>query len=222
MELKEGEVLEEFYEDKKIIQNTELYRFTSDSILLSRFARAKAGDNVADFCAGCGVVGFHFICLNKHVGSLTLFEMQEKLADMARRSANLNGFDCEIYCQRVQDIGREFDDKFSLILCNPPYERGGFDNTNYEKAICRKEITLSLDELISVASKKLKFGGRFALCHRADRVSELIYTLKKYGLETKKLRFVSGSEGSKPYLVLVEAVKGGKPSCEVLPTIVNG
>ena len=58
--LKENEVLEEFFEDKKIIQNTKLYRFTSDSVLLSRFARFKYGDRVADFCSGSGVVGFTF------------------------------------------------------------------------------------------------------------------------------------------------------------------
>ena len=92
--LKDGEVLEEFFEDKKIIQNTNLYRFTSDSILLSRFARAKVGDIVADFCSGSGVVGFHFLCLNPKISSLTLFEMQAPLADMSRRSAELNGFNC--------------------------------------------------------------------------------------------------------------------------------
>ena len=43
-----------------IYQDTRLYRFTSDSVLLSRFARAKKGDNVADFCSGCGIVAFHF------------------------------------------------------------------------------------------------------------------------------------------------------------------
>lgn len=84
--LKKDEVCEPFYKDKLIIQNTKLYRFTSDSILLSRFARAKVGDNVADFCSGSGVVGFHFLCLNPAISSLTLFEMQEELADISRRT----------------------------------------------------------------------------------------------------------------------------------------
>ena len=115
--LKENEVLEEFFGDKKIIQNVNLYRFTSDSILLSRFARAKSGDNVADFCSGSGVVGFHFLCLNPKISSLTLFEMQESLADMSVRTAQLNGFDCNVVNCKIQDIGKEYDDKFSLILC---------------------------------------------------------------------------------------------------------
>lgn len=219
--LKQGEVLEDFFGDKKIIQNEGLYRFTSDSVLLSKFARAKAGDNVADFCAGCGVVGFHFLCLNPKIRSLTLFEMQEELCDMARRTAILNGFECDVECVKIQDIPRSFDDKFSLILCNPPYERGGFQSEDIKKAVCRKELTLTLSETVEGAFRALKFGGRFAIVHRADRAAELIYLLKKRNLEPKRLQFVAGCEGGKPYLVLVEAVKGGKEGVEVLPVAVN-
>lgn len=219
--LKEGEVLEEFFGDKKIIQNINLYRFTSDSILLSRFARAKFKDVVADFCSGSGVVGFHFLCLHPKIASLTLFEMQQSLADMSRRTAELNGFSCDIVNCRLQDIGKEYDDKFSLILCNPPYEKSGFENASFEKAVCRKEITLTLPEIADAAFKKLKFGGRLAILNRADRTAELIYTLKSRGLEPKRMQFVCGREGVKPYLVMVEAVKGGKPDIEILPAMVN-
>ncbi|MBD5632548.1 MAG: methyltransferase [Clostridia bacterium] len=219
--LKDGEVLEEFFGDKKIIQNVKLYRFTSDSILLSKFAKAKFKDDVADFCAGSGVVGFHFACLNPVISRLTLFEMQEELSDMSRRTAELNGFECDSVCCRLQDIGKEYNERFSLILCNPPYERGGFENETYEKAICRKEITLTLSEILDAAAKTLKFGGRLAIINRADRVAELIYGLKSRKLEPKRMQFVSGTEKSKPYLVMVEAVKGGKEGVEVLPAAVN-
>lgn len=219
--LKDGEVLEEFFGDKKIIQNVNLYRFTSDSILLSRFARAKFGDDVADFCSGSGVVGFHFLCLNPAVKSLTLFEMQQSLAEMSERTAKLNGFDCKVECVRLQDIPRSYDDKFSLILCNPPYEKSGFENDLYERAICRKEITLTLSEIVEAAFSKLKFGGRLCILNRADRSAELIYKLKARGLEPKRIQYVSGAAGAKPYVVMVEAVKGGKESVEVLPVLVN-
>ena len=35
------------------------------------------------------------------------------------------------------------------------------------------------------------------------------------------MQFVGGRYGAKPYLVMVEGVKGGKPGCEILETIVN-
>ena len=217
-----GEAFEELYGDKKIIQNKNLYRFTSDSILLSRFARAKYGDVVADFCSGSGIVGLHFLCLNGHISGVTLFEMQPSLSDMAARTIAFNGFENALaVCCRLQDIGREYDDKFSLVLCNPPYERGGLKNLTYEKAVCRKEITITLPEIVSAAYKKLKYGGRFALVNRADRLAEVIYLLKSHGLEPKRLQFVSGTPGGKPYLILIESTKGGKPGIELLPTIIN-
>ncbi len=219
--LKDGEVLEEFFEDKKIIQNVNLYRFTSDSILLSRFARAKVKDRVADFCSGSGVVGFHFLCLNPQISSLTLFEMQQSLADMSRRTAELNGFLCNVENCRLQDIPASYAEKFSLILCNPPYEKSGFENEVYEKAVCRKELTLTLPEIADAAFKNLKFGGRLAILNRADRTAELVFTLKAGKLEPKRMQFVSGAAGAKPYLVMVEAVKGGREGVEILPSIVN-
>ena len=87
VELGEYEVLEDLLIDGlKIVQDTRLYRFTSDSVLLSRFAKAKKHDNVADFCAGSGIVAFHFYALNKqklHDLNFTLFEMQEELSALS-------------------------------------------------------------------------------------------------------------------------------------------
>lgn len=223
--LRPGESLEELFEGGlKIIQNKNYYRFTSDSVLLTRFVRAKRGERVADFCAGSGIVGLHFYALAPEaVSSVTLFEMQPELSEMSARSVALNGLEnFTAVCSRVQDIGREYNEAFSLVLCNPPYERGGFENLTYEKAVCRKEITITLAEILDVAARTLKFGGRIGIINRADRVAELIYGLKSRGLEPKRLQFVCGTQGGKPYLVMVEAAKGGREGCEVLPAAVNG
>ena len=64
----------------KVYQDDELYTFTSDSVLLSKFATVKKGDIVADFCAGSGVVGLNLMALNPAlIKSLTFFELQQPL-----------------------------------------------------------------------------------------------------------------------------------------------
>lgn len=225
MLLSETEVAEDMLIDGlKIVQDTRLYRFTSDSVLLSRFARAKRGDRVADICAGSGVVAFHFYALNRAKGGLsfTLFEMQEELSRLSEKTAELNGFDnFKTECCRIQDIGEEYREAFSLVLCNPPYERGGLENDDYKKAVCRKEITVTLADVAGAASRLLKFGGRVALTNRADRLTEVCYTFRAVGIEIKKIQFAAGREGTKPYLLLAEGVKGGRPGTEILPTLVN-
>ena len=217
VELNEFEVAEDMQLDGlKIVQDTRLYRFTSDSVLLSRFAKGKNGDTVADFCAGSGIVAYHFYALNRHKLknlTFTLFELQETLSNLSKKTAQINGFENFTFEQgRLQEISEKYRERFSLILCNPPYERGGFENDDYAKAICRKEITINLAEIAKAAAFALKFGGRIALLHRADRLAEVCYTLHEVNIEVKRIQFVGGKQGAKPYLVMVEGVKGGKPA----------
>ena len=67
----------------------------------------------------------------------------------------------------------------------------------------------------------MKFGGRICMLHRADRIAEVCYELKQANIEVKKMQFVGGRCGAKPYLVMVEGVKGGKPGCEIMETLIN-
>lgn len=224
--LDEYEVLEDMrIDDLKIVQDTRLYRFTSDSVLLSRFAAPKKGDVAADFCAGSGIVAFHFYALHRARFPdlpFTLFELQPELSALSVKTAQYNGFEnFSFVCGKLQETHKAFCEKFSLVLCNPPYEKGGFTNEEPHKAICRKELTVCLQELAHAASFVLKFGGRLCMLHRADRLAEVCYTLHEEKLEVKKIQFVGGRYGTKPYLVMVEAVKGGKPCSEILPTIYN-
>ena len=208
----------------KILQSAAYYRFTSDSVLLSRFARCKPQEKVADFCAGSGIVGLHFYALHPGcVREMTFFEMQRELADMSRRSVAMNGLEDKITVEncRIQDIPAAYTARFSLILCNPPYEKGGLACSDPAKAACRKEIFLSLGELCAAAARCLRFGGRLALCHRADRLAEVFCRLHEAGLEPKRLQLVAGRAGAKPYLALIEAVRGGKAGLTVLPTCEN-
>lgn len=212
-------------ENLKIYQDDSLYTFTSDSILLSRFASVKKGDIVADFCAGSGIVGFHLYGLNKDlISSIHLFEMQKSLYNLSAKSIEYNGLQDRFFAinSRLQDIDNEYNGKFSLIVCNPPYMKVGHGDINNcdEKALCKSEISLSLDELVKAISKCLKFKGRTAICHRADRLVEVICTLKKYGIEPKRLQFIS-AKGKEPYLFLIEGVKGGKSRIKVMENIIN-
>lgn len=211
------------YKKIAILQAKDLYHFTSDSILLANFTTAKKRDKVADFCAGCGVVGFQFVLNNPEVSSLTLVELQTELAELAQKTVEYNNLqNVEIINASLQDyIKQNSGEEFDIILCNPPYERGGFAKEEYHKAICRKEITITLDEIIKIASKKLKYSGKIVLCHKAERLAEVIYTMHKYGIEPKKLQFIKGKAGDKPYLFLMEGRKGGKIALDILEDAIN-
>lgn len=208
----------------KVYQEDGLYHFTSDAILLSRFATAKKDDIVADFCSGSGIVGFNLYGLNPDIKSVTFFEIQKPLYDLSVKSIALNGLEDKftaINC-RIQDIGKEYYGKFSLVVANPPFmEKGkGFKDDCEHIAVCRTEIALTLSELIASSSKALKPGGRLAIVHRADRLADVIYEMRKEKIEPKRLQFVS-AKNKPPYLFLIEGVKDGKSGLNVLSPIIN-
>lgn len=204
----------------KVYQDDQLYCFTSDSILLSKFAKAKKGDVVADFCSGSGIVGFNFYGLNSDkINSVTFFEMQKPLYDLSVKSIKENSLEDKFSAVNVklQDISSDYNGKFSLVLCNPPYmsKDGGAHDKDESIAICRREVALSLEELIIAISRSLKYGGRACIVHRADRLSDIIYLMREHMIEPKRLQLVQSGD-KEPYLLLIEGVKGGKSGIKIL------
>ncbi len=217
--------LEYLDQNVKIFQDDDFYTFTSDSILLSRFATVKNNDVVADFCAGCGVVGFNLYTLNREkISSLTFFELQSPLFNLCKENIALNGLEDKFAAVlgKIQDLPKEYYGKFSLIVCNPPYMKNGAGDKNLSETIAtaRSETALSLRELIFAVSRGLKFGGRVNLVHRADRTAEIFSIMKEFNIEPKKLCPVAAKDKD-PYLVLIEGVKGGKSGLKFLKTIYN-
>ena len=211
--------------DIKVYQDDELYTFTSDSVLLAKFANVKPNDNVADFCAGSGIVGFYLYALNSEkIKNLTFFEVQNSMYELCLKSIAENGLGekARAINTKLQDVDKCYNEKFSLIVCNPPYMKvnQGQQKNRDEIAICTSEVLLSLDELCLAISRCLKFGGRICLVHRADRLVEVIYSLKQRGIEPKRLQFVSAKD-KQPYLFLLEGVKGGKSGLKILNQIEN-
>lgn len=226
MLLNKDETLEDLLIDGlKIIQNKNLYRFSSDAVLLSKFASFKKGDVVADFCAGSGIVGLHFYALNKEVKRVDGYEIQPELADTFQRSIEYNRLEDVINCYNIpiQQIENQKNGEYSLILCNPPYKKknSGEHNPQGHIAICRHEIAVTLEEIIQISAKKLKYGGRLCLCQRVERLTDMLCLMRQNKIEPHRLQFVISGNEPKPYLFLIEGVKGITRQLTVLETIKN-
>lgn len=72
--------------------------------------------------------------------------------------------------------------------------------------------------MAACASGLLKYGGRLFLCYPAGGVAVCMAALMAHGLSPKRLQPVA-SRGKSPYLVLLEARKGGGPGLRWEPVI---
>lgn len=208
----------------KIYQSPSLYRFTSDAVILSRFAKGGA-KNVIDLCSGSGIVALHYFALHKGEGidRVTLCEIQKPLAEMSEASVKTNGlnniFTVKNCALQTLDEREEYD----LVLCNPPYKKrgSGVPVKNNHLDICRSETAVTLEEIIMAASKLLKRGGALCLCNAVDRLAETFLLFEKYKLSPSRLKTVAAKEGKNPYLFLIEGIKGKKTTLVVENQSVN-
>ena len=69
------------------------------------------------------------------------------------------------------------------------------------------------------ASSLLRFGGRFCLCQRPERLCDSIQAFRQAGLEPKRLRFVHQTATSAPSAVLVCAKRGAADGLTVEPPL---
>lgn len=224
--LQDGERVDQlFSSDVKIIQNREVFSYSVDSVLLSRFPRLPQKGLIVDLCSGNGAVGLFASSMTK--SRIIQVEIQERLADMNQRSIGLNGLENQVSV--IQDdlshlpeyIGRS---KVDLILCNPPYFKVDKDsnlNESEHYLLARHEVTTNLDQICYTAQQVLKSNGRLAMVHRPDRFLDILETMKTYKLAPKRLQFIYPKAGKEANMLLIEAIKDGSPDgLKILPPLI--
>ncbi len=59
------------------------------------------------------------------------------------------------------------------------------------------------------------------MCHRPQRLAEIIAILDSFGIQTKRLRMVHKLCTAPPWLVLIEGQKSARQGLEILPPLIT-
>lgn len=221
MKLLENERIDDLELNKlKIIQNTTGFCFGIDSILLSDYAKnLKAGSKVIDIGTGTGIIGI-LLCAKSKLKTITGIEIQKEVADMAERSIKLNRLEekFKILNIDIKDVFQFVEpNSIDAIVTNPPYMKlnSGAQNIEEKKLISRHEVACNLEDIVKISYKLLKSKAEFYMVHRAERIVDIMYTLRNYKLEPKQMRFVQSRQDSSPNLVLIRCVKDGGKALKI-------
>lgn len=197
----------------KLIQNTDIFCFGMDAVLLSTYAKAGKNDRVLDLGTGNGIIPV--LMQSKNPGSTyTALEIQENSADLAIRNVELNNLSDRISVVKgdIKEASRLFGEaSFNVVTSNPPYmnENHGIVNPDSAKAIARHELLCSLEDVVREAGKCLKSKGKMYMVHRPNRLVDIFDTMRRHHLEPKRMRLVYPYVNKAANMVLIEAVKGG-------------
>jgi tRNA1Val (adenine37-N6)-methyltransferase len=183
-----------------------------DTLALGEFATVRKNWRVCDLGTGSGAL---LLLLKRREESLDLtgVEIDPLSAETARSNLENNQIVGEVLHGDLRTASLPAGN-FDLVISNPPY----FPTDNGDSGgPARCEELCTLDDLCACAGRIVKNGGRFALSHRPERLVDLMCTLRKYGLEPKRMKLLAHSPTHPPFLVLLESVKQGRPNLEIIP-----
>lgn len=206
----------------RIIQSREVFSFSLDAVLLSKFAKIPKRGRIIDLCTGNGVIPM--LLTTRTSAQIDAVEIQPRLVDMARRSVEMNNLSEQISIIEadLKIFAKEAGNGiYDAVTVNPPYMaiQEGDQNENEHYAIARHEVHCTLDDVVHACARLVRPGGKVAMVHRPSRFIDIIETMRKYRLEPKRVQFVHPRAQGEANMVLIEAIRDGKPELRLLPPI---
>lgn len=201
---------------------SEAHIFTSDAILLADFSHPRRKDKCCDLGTGNGIIPM----LWKRDFSpceIAAVELSESAVELFKKTLALNGIDgiTLLHADLRELKGKLPIEYFDLVTINPPYKKLGTgivnDGEDYKNA--RHEFTCTLFDAAKAAASLLKFGGRYCMCQRPERLPDMFSAMQKAGIEPKIMREVIQRNGKEPSLILLEGKKGAAPGLRIRPPL---
>lgn len=212
------------YKDMSIVQDTDMFHFSLDSVLLPNFVTVRSKiDKILDI--GCGNAPIPLILSTKTKANIIGVEIQKEVFDLAQQSVAINHLENQIQIMNadINEYYKELEsDSFDVITCNPPFFRVNEEsklNDSQYKVFARHEITLNLNQIFKIAKKLLKNNGNIAIVHRPERLVEILSVMKENNIEPKRIQFVYPRPSMESNIVLIEGTKNGKSGLKILPPI---
>lgn len=203
----------------KIVQKSDYFKFSLDSMLLANFVNINMADSkLLDFCTGnCPIP----IILSNSIKNIVAFEVQKEIYELGDESLTLNNINnVKLINDDIKNIGYYYEEGyFDIITCNPPYFKvidSSRINDNSVKAIARHEILIKLEDIVSLAYKFLRDKGKLYIVYRPDRLMELLKLFDKYKFGVKKLQCCYNNSESLSSMILIEAMKNGQDDLKIL------
>ena len=206
----------------KLRQLEGAYPLSTDSVLLWHFVRASRARRLMDLGAGGGVL-MVLIGSENPACKLEGIEINPKAVQAAQVNLELNALTGSVSLGDIRDHRKLFTaGAYDLVVSNPPYfERGrGYASPEAHRRCAREEQSCTLEDLCTAAGYLCKWGGRFTMVHRPERLSQIFSSMTKAGIEPKRLRMVHSRSDAAPSLLLIEGKKGAKPGLSIEPNLV--
>ncbi|MFW5500648.1 MULTISPECIES: tRNA1(Val) (adenine(37)-N6)-methyltransferase [unclassified Maridesulfovibrio] len=213
------------YFPRGLVQPETGFRFSTDSLLISSFVSVPSRARVLDLGTGSGVIPLGIMLRHPDKGlTITGLEINPDMVAAAEENVQRLGFAEEIGIVQGNVCTPDFAPagSYDLVVSNPPYRSEGRGKAcpDDDRNKARFEVDCDLDAFVATASRMVRNRGRVCFVFLAERLTELMDSFTRHKLEPKRMKFIHGRIDSPSKVVMLEAVKGGKPGLIMEPPVI--
>lgn len=198
------------FENSSFVQDSDLYCFSSDSVILANIAKIKKSDYVVDLGCGAGIISI-LISLKRECKKVVGVDIDERAIALFDENIKSNSLDNKTssLLVDVKEVAKKLGcGSVDIVISNPPYY---LESSLHGKDSGSKiEENGSIEDFIDAASKLLRFDGDFYMVMKINRLVDTLTLLREYKLEPKELTFIAHNSKTDPGSFVVKAKRGGK------------
>ena len=133
---------------------------STDAVVLGAWAECKKAEKILDVGCGSGLIGMMLAQRNKKA-DITSVEINEASAAQAKENVLLSPWAdrIDVHHTDIQTFARDSEDRFDLIVCNPPFFSGGNLSAGISRASLRSTTKLPHNDLLSAFRTLLSDKG---------------------------------------------------------------
>lgn len=183
-----------------ILQNSDVFRVGTDAVLLGTLANVSEAKNILEVGTGTGIISLMIAQRNAEAKILAIDINSDAVVVSQTNFSNSPFFD-RINSQLQDFKNFETEEKFDLIISNPPY----FEINSSEKDIlARQRLELNFLDLIIKSSQLLSENGLFTVIIPIDSEKEFTKICFNNNLFLQRKVSIKGIKSSEPKRLVLE------------------
>ena len=178
----------------------------TDGVLLGAWVSLKNNPfSILDIGAGTGIIALQ-LAQRSHAEMIDALEIDENAYEQCVDNFENSQWGDRLFCYHasLEEFVEEIEDKYDLIISNPPFYSEDYKTSNEIRDIARFNDALPFDELIESASLLLSDEGVFAVIIPRKEEEDFIKMASEVNLFPNRICRVRGTESSEEKRSMLE------------------
>jgi tRNA1Val (adenine37-N6)-methyltransferase len=188
----------------KIIQEQSAMKVGTDGVLLGAWTESINAEKILDVGTGTGLIAL--MLAQKSDAEITGLEIEKNAATEAQQNAYNSPWSARIRIinKSFQEFAKQTDEKFDVIVSNPPFFINDKRSEDYRLSIARHSDKLPLCDLAGNSEKLIAKNGILTLILPVVSAEKFINKAESHGLFLSKITEVKHKGNNKPHRFLME------------------